>query len=180
MLWYLLLALIVFTIAVFSAYFHAHAAPTCRSVRLNRGALFAMTLLSFASFYPILIGYFRLYPVSSPTHFMLTISTMLLALNGLLISLFPRRLVNFHTQGWRRKQIVLIASVALVAAVVSGWLLRADMASGSLLSWWSPLFLVLFVVEAFCCWSLLLQIPAQLRTRNQLPASANDESFPRT
>ena len=102
MLWFILVALILFSVAVFSAYFHAHTATGCRSVRLNRGALLLISMVSFASFYPLLIVYFRLYPVSSPNHFTLTLSTMMLALVGLLISLFPKRLVNLHTQGWRR------------------------------------------------------------------------------
>jgi hypothetical protein len=165
MLWFILVALILFNVAVFSAYFHAHTTTGCRSVRLNRGALLLISVFSFASFYPLLIVYFRLYPVSSPNHFTLTLSTIMLALVGLLISLFPKRLVNLHTQGWRRKQILLLAGLLLCCSLGSGWLLRTDMASGSLLSWWSPLFLVLFVIEAFCFWDLLLQIPVQLRLR---------------
>ena len=177
MLWFILIALMVFSVAVFSAYFHAHTATGCRSVRLNRGALLLISVVSFASFYPLLIVYFRLYPVSSPNHFTLTLSTMMLAWVGLLISLFPKRLINLHTQGWRRKQVLLRTGLLLCCSFASGWLLRADMASGSLLSWWSPLFLVLFVIEAFCFWELLLQTPAQLHNR-RLAEQNRQESAP--
>lgn len=177
MLWFILIALMVFSVAVFSAYFHAHTATGCRSVRLNRGALLLISVVSFSSFYPLLIVYFRLYPVSSPNHFTLTLSTMMLVWVGLLISLFPKRLINLHTQGWRRKQVLLRTGLLLCCSFASGWLLRADMASGSLLSWWSPLFLVLFVIEAFCFWELLLQTPAQLHNR-RLAEQNRQESAP--
>lgn len=165
MLWFILIALLLFSIAVFSAFFHAQTLHDYRSVRLNRGALLLIALVSVSSFYPLLIVYFRLYPVSSPNHFTLTLSTMMLALTGLLLSVFPRRLVNFHTQGWRRKQVLVLAGLLGSCGVGSGWLLRADMASGSLLSIWSPLFILFFIVEAFCFWSLLFQIPVQLHHR---------------
>lgn len=174
MLWFMLVALMFFSVAVFSAYFHAHTTTGCRSVRLNRGALLLISVLSFASFYPLLIVYFQLYPVSSPNHFTLTLSTMMLALVGLLTSLFPKRLVNLHTQGWRRKQVLLRAGLLLCCSLGSGWLLRADMASGSLLSWWSPLFLLLFIIEAFCFWELLLQLPVQLRNRRLTDQNRQD------
>ena len=51
--------------------------------------------------------------------------------------------------------------------VLNGWLMRLDMASGSLLSWWSPLCMLLLIIEGVCGWTLLLQIPPRLRSHSE-------------
>jgi hypothetical protein len=89
MLWYILFALVCFALALFAAHYHSHASSECRSVRLTRGGVIAVALLSVIGFYPLLMLYFRLYPVSTPNHLTVTITSMTLTLVGLLLGLFP-------------------------------------------------------------------------------------------
>jgi len=167
MLWYILFALVCFALALFAAHYHSHASSECRSVRLNRGGVIAVALLSVVSFYPLLMLYFRLYPVSTPNHFAVTITSMTLTLIGLLLGFFPGRLTKLKSTPWRRQQILAMLLSLPLCLVLNGWLMRLDMASGSLLSWWSPLCMLLLILEGVCGWTLLLQIPPRLRSHSE-------------
>ncbi len=166
MLWYLLFALVFFSLALFAAHFHKHATAECRSIRLTRGGVLSVVLLGIIGFYPLLILYFRLYPVSSSNHLTVTMSAMLLTITGLLLGLFPARLTRLKNRPWQRQQMVAMLVVMLACLIASGLLMRLDMASGSLFSWWSPLCIVLFIIEALCWWTMLLQIPVRFGLRN--------------
>ncbi len=111
--------------------------------------------------------YFRLYPVSTPTHFAVTITSMTLTLIGLLLGFFPGRLTKLKSTPWRRQQILAMLLSLPLCLVLNGWLMRLDMASGSLLSWWSPLCMLLLIIEGVCGWTLLLQIPPRLRSHSE-------------
>ena len=74
MLWYLLFALVFFSLALFAAHFHKHATAECRSIRLTRGGVLSVALLGIIGFYPLLVLYFRLYPVSASDHLTVTMA----------------------------------------------------------------------------------------------------------
>ena len=167
MLWYILFALVCFALALFAAHYHSHAGSECRSVRLTRGGVIAVALLSVVSFYPLLMLYFRLYPVSTPNHFALTITSMTLTLVGLLLGLFPGRLTKLKNTPWRRQQILAMLLGLPLCLALNGWLVRLGMASGRLVSWWAPLCMLLLIIEGLSCWTLLLQIPPRVRSRSE-------------
>lgn len=167
MLWYLLFALVFFSLALFAAHFHKHATPESRSIRLTWGGVLSIALLCIVGFYPLLVLYFRLYPISSSNHLTVTMSAMLLTITGLLLGLFPARLTRLKHRPWRRQQMLAILLVMLACFIANGLLMRLDMASGTLFSWWSPLCMVLFIIEALCWWTMLLQIPIRFGRRNE-------------
>ncbi|MGL4207369.1 MAG: hypothetical protein ACRCRW_14780 [Aeromonadaceae bacterium] len=167
MIWYLLVGVNFMLLAVLTSRFQSSAPQATQQLRLNRKAAIMMLLVTSGLFYPLLIAYFHLYPISSPRHFTTTLLLWFISLNGVVLTLFSSRLVEYlplpFTKGMLGKWLLLLGS----SAIGAGILMHREMASGSLLSAWTPLFCLLGSLCCYSFWYLILQIPAQIRLRQQ-------------
>lgn len=165
MLWYLLVALDFFALAMFSAYFHAHTERELRyQVVLHSKCGLALLLLNLVCFYPLVVAYFKLYPVSSPRHFAATLLGWSLTVNGLALAALSRWCTQLQPlptllHGLKRRRGIKLLAIVL-GWLVAPYLLSRDMASGSLLSIWSLLFILVATAVNLGTWSLLFQLPA--------------------
>ena len=154
MVWYTLAALHCFWLAILAQQWR-QPTSAARFPALSSALMLGLLLVNSATFYPLLIAYFRLYPVSTPNHFAVVMLLWQLTLCGLLVVV----------SSWRgRRQQPLPArltpwwqgALALLGAVIAATVLRIDMASGSLLSAWTPLFIAASTLLAIGYWNLLL------------------------
>ena len=168
MIWYFLVALNFMVLAVLAARFQAQAPVATQRLTLTRKAALLMVLMNGGFFYPLLIAYFQLYPVSSPHHFSTSMLLWFISLNGVGLALFARQLIDFSsTRPFTRAELFKRLLLLVATALAAGALMQREMASGSLFSAWTPLFCLLASGLSYGVWSCLLQIPVQIRLRQQ-------------
>lgn len=170
MIWYLLFALHFFLLACLAVQWRdipdrSRVFP--RPGRLGAGLILLCNALLF---YPQLIGYFKLYPVSTPNHFALTLLLWMTTLSGIVLTLLGQ--LRWATRAGRCSTRALVIMTA-VTCLLAGVILRQDMAAGSLLSWWTPVFIVLASAMSYGYWALFMLLAARFN-RSGAPFTGQD------
>lgn len=158
MIWYLLFALHFFLLACLAPQWRQAAVNGNLFARPGRGATLLILLCNALLFYPQLIGYFKLYPVSTPNHFALTLLLWMISLDGVVLTLLG-------SKRWARSaglSTIQTTLLTLVTCLFAAIILRQDMAAGSLISWWTPVFILLASAMGYGYWSLLMQLAARI------------------
>ncbi|MFC3914074.1 hypothetical protein ACFOSS_11420 [Pseudaeromonas sharmana] len=160
MVWYTLAALHCFLLAMLAQQWRQPESQN-RQPALGTGMMISLLLMNVAGFYPLLMAYFHLYPISTPNHFAIVLLLWQLTLSGLLVTFAgPRSLRVTRLAKWTG--LPLQVALGLISALVATVVLRMDMASGSLLSAWTPLFVLASTLLSIAYWNLLLRAAHRL------------------
>lgn len=140
MLWYFFIGINFFILASLISRIRVLDADSGAIAILSRRAGIGLLLLSTLAFYPLLIAYFHLYPVSKPGHLFITLLLWSASLQGAVLCLGTPKLIQFTPSRARGKTRWVQIGALPALAGLAYWGVNQEMTTGSLLNIWSLLF----------------------------------------
>ena len=165
MIWYLLVALNFMNLAVITSRFQEEAPMATQRLVLNGKATLLLPLINLLLFYPMLLAYFYLYPVSTPQHFTFTLLLWFATMNGIGLVLLSRHVISYDALPFTLNTLLKRLLLMVGAALGAGTLMQWEMVSGSLVSAWTPLICLMTALFSHALWHTALQIPVLIRQR---------------
>ena len=172
MLWYFFVGVNFFVLATLIVRIQSLPSPAGAVAALSRRAVAGLVLLIVLLFYPLLVAYFHLYPVSKPGHLIITLLLWSATMQGILLCIGTRWLITFRTSSVSRATRCWSLASLIISVGLAYWSFNEEMSTGSLMSMWSILLIMGTGLAGVLLWMNVLDMASGLITKG---AAANKE-----
>ena len=172
MLWYFFVGVNFFVLATLIVRIQSLPSPAGAVATLSRRAVIVLVLLTVLLFYPLLVAYFHLYPVSKPGHLIITLLLWSATMQGVLLCIGTRWLITFRASSVSRATRCWSLASFIMSVGLAYWSFNEEMSTGSLMSMWSIFLIMGTGLAGVLLWMNVLDMASGLITKG---AAANKE-----
>lgn len=172
MLWYFFVGINFFVLATLIVRIQSLPSSAGAVATLSPRAVTGLVLLAVLLFYPLLVAYFHLYPVSKPGHLIITLLLWSATMQGGLLCVGTRWLITFRASRVSRATRCWSLIAFTLSVGLAYWSFNQEMSSGSLMSIWSLLLMMGTGLAGALLWMNVLDIASGLIAKG---AEANKE-----